>query len=356
MAKRRKLEAPSAEALSQIEEEFQTEKVARPAAAPISQVAAEAADQADVLGVKTRAKLAEADQFREASAQGLVMSEIPIDRIRAEELVRDRAVLDDGEMAELRASIVKNGLRLPIEVYELAEKTEAHDFGLISGYRRLMAYQEALKGTGQGRFEKIKAIVRQPSGSAESIVAMVEENEVRADLSHFERGRIAVLSAQSGAFVNVEAAVEQLFPFASKAKRSKVRSFALIFEELGDLLEFPEQLTERQGLSIAAALRAGADQELRETLALHSGGTAADEWALITGVLSKFEDKPKDLAKGGRPKSKATAKFLETIETPRGVKISWSPLKSGGYSLGLGGKIEEAEFKSILEILQDRLS
>ena len=236
MAKRRKLETPSAEALSQIEEEFQSDTSARPAVAPISQVAAEAAEQAEVLGVETRAKLAEADQYRAATASGLVMTEIPIDRIRAEELVRDRAVLDKGEMTELRASIVKNGLRLPIEVYELAEKTEAHDFGLISGYRRLMAYHEALKGTGQGQFETIKAIVRQPAGSAESIAAMVEENEVRADLSHFERGRIAALSAQSGAFVNVEAAVEQLFPFASKAKRSKVRSFALIFEELGDLL------------------------------------------------------------------------------------------------------------------------
>ena len=356
MAKRRKLETPSAEALSQIEEEFRAKRTTRPAVAPISQVAAEAAEQAEVLGVETRAKLAEAEVFRDADAQGLVMAEIPIERIRAEELVRDRAVMDRGELNELRASILKNGLRLPIEVYELPEKTATHDYGLISGYRRLVAFQEALSGTGQGRFEKIKAIVRKPAGSAESIVAMVEENEVRADLSHFERGRIAVLSAQSGAFVNVEEAVERLFPFASKAKRSKVRSFALIFEELGDLLSFPERLSERQGLSVASALRAGAEHELREKLALRGAESAEQEWEQITEVLSVFENKPKDPAKGGRPKSNSAPKFSDTVTTPRGVKISWQPVKSGGYNLNLSGGIESEEFDAIISMMQDHLS
>lgn len=359
MAKRRKLEAPSEEDLSRIEEEFRSETSTRSGVAPIAQVAADAASEADVLGTETRAKLAEADAFREARDKGLVLKEIPIDRIRADELVRDRAVIDRDELTELRASIIKNGLRLPIEVYELPEKTGEHDFGLISGYRRLMAFQEALSGTGFDRFEKIKAIVRKPESSAESVAAMVEENEVRASLSHFERGRIAALSAQSGTFVNVEEAVTKLFGFASKAKRSKIRSFALIFEELGDLLEFPEALSERKGLAIAAAIRAGAEHGLREVLALKSADTPEEEWALVEPVLGGFESSLKDRARGGRPTAKsaklARAK-VQKIETPSGVTIAWERMGRGGYSLRLTGKIGSEDMDDILALIQGRLS
>lgn len=51
---------------------------------------------------------------------------------------------------------------------------------------------------------------------------MVEENEVRANLSHYERGRIAVLAAEQGHFTHVEEAVARLSGAASKAKRSKI--------------------------------------------------------------------------------------------------------------------------------------
>ena len=44
MAKRRKLEAPSAEDMTRIEEEFRRETPARSAVAPIAQVASEVAD------------------------------------------------------------------------------------------------------------------------------------------------------------------------------------------------------------------------------------------------------------------------------------------------------------------------
>ena len=54
----------------------------------------------------------------------------------------------------------------------------------------------------------IRAILRDPEEMGGTFVAMVEENEVRANLSHFERGRIAVLSSQEGAFVNPEAPVD----------------------------------------------------------------------------------------------------------------------------------------------------
>lgn len=355
MAKRRKLEAPSAAELKEIEDRFRSETSAR-SVAPIAQVAAEAASEADVLGAKTRAKLAEAEAYREAQVSGLVIKEIAIDRIHADALVRDRAIIDRDELTELRASIVANGLRLPIEVFELPEKTDAHDYGLISGYRRLMAYQEAFRGTGFDKFNKIKAIIRERTDSAESVAAMVEENEIRANLSHFERGRIAALSAQSGTFVNVEEAVSQLFPFASKAKRSKIRSFALIFEELGDLLDFPEALSERQGLAIATAIRAGGENELRETLALATAETASEEWAMIRPIVEAKQEMAKDPARGGRPtaKKRATTKAT-TVQTQRGVAITWEPLAKGGYSLRLNGDVGKDEMEDIIEAIKTRL-
>lgn len=106
-----------------------------------------------------------------------------------------------------------------------------------------------------------------------AFAAMIEENEIRSSLSHFERGRIAVIAAQQGAFANVEASVEALFQQASKAKRSKIRSFALIFEELGDMLAFPEALREKDGLRLATGLRDGAERALREALAAETPET-----------------------------------------------------------------------------------
>ncbi|MEO0918752.1 MAG: ParB N-terminal domain-containing protein, partial [Pseudomonadota bacterium] len=352
---RRKLEAPSADDLSRMEEELSFVPATRTGVAPIAQVAGEAASESEVLGVETRAKLAEADAYRAAREKGLVLKEIPVDRIRDDAFVRDRAFIDRDALTELRASIVKNGVRLPIEVYALAEPTEAHDYALISGYRRLMAVREALNGTGHARFQTIKAIVRTPRDSHVHIAQMVEENEVRADLSHFERGRIAALAAQGGVFVNVEAAVKQLFPVASKAKRSKIRSFASIFEELGDLLDFPEALTERQGLQVAAALRDGAEHALRDALALHSSETAKEEWARIATVLEGLAPSPKDPSRGGRPSSQPDRSRRSVVDTPRGVQIVWEPLKSGGYALRLNGRVEEDEIASIVATIKERL-
>lgn len=354
MAKRRKLAAPSAADLEEIEDRFRRETLNAPAVAPIAQVAREVAREAEVLGADTRAKLAEAEAFKEARDKGLVLREIPIDRIRADELVRDRAVISRGELDELRASIVKNGLRLPIEVYPLAEPTEQYEYGLISGYRRLLAFREAFDLTELERYQSIKCMVRAVNDSAASIAAMVEENEVRASLSHFERGRIAALSAQSGVFLNVEEAVNQLFPFASKAKRSKVRSFALVFEEIGDLLSFAEVLTEKQGLRIASGLRNGAENLLRDALADGNVMDAREEWAAIEAVLAAFDEAPRDASRGGRPTVKtgrATA-----IKTDSGVKLTWEPDGQGGYVVRLSGAIDHNLMEEVLQVVRDRLN
>lgn len=310
MAKRRSLEIPSSDHLQRLEEEFRRETVSpRAGVAPIAQVAAETAAAFDPRPAEARAEAArdktDAEAFREARGRGLVMLDLPLSDIEADALVRDRMAIDPEELEELTASIARNGLRLPIEVF--ARQGDGAPWGLLSGYRRLMAVR-ALAADGQPA--RIKAVVREPEAMGGAFAAMIEENEVRAALSHYERGRIAVIAAQQGAFPNAEAAVDALFPVASKAKRSKIRSFALIFEELGDMLRFPDQIREKDGLRLAQALRDGAETRLREALARQVPATPEDEAALIAGVLAAMDAPSPDPRKGGRPRRASGPKVV----------------------------------------------
>jgi ParB family chromosome partitioning protein len=135
----------------------------------------------------------------------------------------------------------------------------------------------------------IRALIRPFRAGAEALGAMVEENEIRVNLTSYERGRTAALAVQDGLFPTVDAAVATLFASASKAKRSKVRSFARLHEELGDLLAFPQSLSERQCLRLAAALKAGQGGRLRRALESGQGTEAETEWALLEAALRDAE-------------------------------------------------------------------
>lgn len=296
MARRRKIAAPSAEDLDRMEQEFRRETSDRAGAtpmaiAPIAQVASEAAGQAQPLPPELRQVQArdkrDAERLREAESQGLMMVDMPLGWIDEAVMVRDRTQLDPEEMAELKRSILNNGLRLPIEVFDKGEGVEVKRYGLISGYRRLRAMREIHAEYGFDHHGAVRAVIRDPGELGGAIVAMVEENEIRAQLTHYERGRIAVIAAQQGTFGSVEEAVNTLFAAASKAKRSKIRSFALIYEELGDMLERGETLREKDGLRLAQILRQGGEGRLREVLELNQG--AGDEWALLEPVVEDLE-------------------------------------------------------------------
>lgn len=352
MAKRKKLEAPSAEDLTRIEEEFRSETSARPSlgpgpvSAPIAQVVADAAAQAPVMPAEIRAEQArlktDSDALRAAQDQGRLILDLPTQDIDGDVMVRDRVSLGAAEMTELRLSIAANGLRLPIEVFELAEPGEdGQRYGLISGYRRLMAVRALHELTQQDQYITIRALVRPRQEATAAIASMVEENEIRASLSHFERGRIAVISAQNGAFVNVEEAVNQLYPSASKAKRSKVRSFALIFEELGDMLEFPEDMTERRGLKLAQALRQGAESALRMALAAAGARDAEGEWAAMQAVIDTLDAPESGKGRGGRPRSAAPPatgwQNADTLRLSSGITLR-RMRDSQGFILRIEGK------------------
>lgn len=311
MAKRRKVTAPSAEELGRMEEDFRRETAARAgttplALAPIAEVASENAGHGQPLPPEIRETQArdrrDAERLREAEMQGLVMVDMPLGWIDEGVMVRDRIALDPEEMDELKRSILANGLRLPVEVFDKGPEVESKRYGLISGFRRLRAMRELHAEHGFDTHGAIRAVIRDPSDLGGAIVAMVEENEIRAQLTHYERGRIAVIAAQQGTYGSTEEAVNTLFAAASKAKRSKIRSFALIYEELGDLLEHGEGLREKDGLRLAQALRQGGEARLRA--ALESGGASGDDWSVLEPALAALETgEPAGNGRGGRPRS-----------------------------------------------------
>jgi len=335
MAKRRKLETPSAADLNALDAEFRSETPVRPnpATAPISQIAADAAQASRVDSAQTRLDRLDAERLRQAQQDGLLITEIATDSIRTNQMIRDRTVLNADELVELQISIRANGLRLPIEVYE-----DGDGYALLSGYRRLLAFNN-LAELNPGEFKTIKALIRPATDTAGAFAAMIEENEIRANLSHYERGRIAAIAAQQGAFGSTEEAVNALFNTASKSKRSKVRSFAEVFEMMGDLMEFPENLNERRGLRLAGALRQGGQRQLREALAAGQGGSPEAEWTALEPTILEIEEGPQQIAKRGRPKTQPPAGWQgdDTLHLSSGITLR-KEADSNGFLIRFTGQ------------------
>ena len=350
MAKRR-LDPPSAERLAKMDAEFrsETQKRPNPATAPIAQVAAETAPLATPAGPGARLDRLDAERLKEAEAKGLLITEIPIDKINTENMIRDRSVIGRAELDELKLSIDVNGLRLPIEV--VAE--EGGTYALLSGYRRLVAHQELAaryepdsekpEEGGNTDFQTIKAIIRTEQDTAAAFVAMVEENEIRENLSHYERGRIAVLAARENAFKSTDDAIKALFFSASKAKRSKIKSFAEIFEAFGDLLSFAEDITERRGLRIVAALRLGAEERLRDALSRIAARNFEDEWQAMEPILEELEAGDQPVKKMGRPKAVEPSGWSgkNTLKLSNGMSLT-KGTDSRGYYIRLNGNAVDA--------------
>lgn len=352
MARRTKLTAPSVEELKSLEDGFAAKPSMGAAGMmpPIAQVAAEAAALTPSVTADMRAEAArdkrDAERLRQAEAEGLVLLEVPTAQIVADELTRDRMIMDPEEMRELKDSIVMNGLRLPIEIFEILDPGDGPRYGLLSGFRRLAALRALEAESGKAIYSRIRAILREPGSVAAAYLSMVEENEIRASLTPYERGRVAVLAVQQGAYETVDSAVNGLFHAASKAKRSKIRSFALVHEELGDMLVFPEVLSERAGLRLAGALRAGLAGRLREALASGQGVDAEEEWALLEPVVEIAESEIREPARGGRPKragrSKPAGDGPGIYRLENGVTIRRES-DSKGYYIRLEGRQVDAD-------------
>ena len=273
MAKRKRL-APIA-ALSDADPPPGLTSGVTPSRAPIADVARDAAASAALTEL--------AQELESAKAQGRMILDLSLDSIDAGHLLRDRMGAGEEEMAALIASIRARGQQVPVEVTDLGPDHDGARYGLISGWRRFQAISR-LRAEGGG-FDTIRAVLRAPATAAEAYLSMVEENEIRVGLSYYERARVAARAAEAGVFADTAEAIGVLFAAGSKAKRSKIGSFARLYEAFDDVLSWPAALPERLGLKLSQALAAGQGGAIRSALAAAAPGDAASEQALLTRAL-----------------------------------------------------------------------
>ncbi|SED91017.1 ParB N-terminal domain-containing protein [Rhodobacter sp. 24-YEA-8] len=208
---------------------------------PIARVAAESAAEAALSEIS--------EAMSRARAEGRLVLRLPLAGIEADHLVRDRIDLDEEDLAGLISSIAEHGQRNPVEVSEIAPGR----YGLISGWRRLTALKR-LCASGNDRFDHVLALVRKPESAADAYIAMVEENEIRAGLSYYERARIAARAVEQGVFPTERDALRRLFANASRSRRSKIGSFLVLYHHLDPVLRFPSAIPERLGLTLEKRL------------------------------------------------------------------------------------------------------
>lgn len=227
--------------------------------------------------------------------------DLPLDAIDADALPRDRSLLDPGALHDLTTSIAATGLRQPIEVWELSTPRDGHRYGLISGLRRLTAHRRL-------EVKTIPAFLRKPASIPDAMAAMIAENEVRADLSAWEKGRIIVEATDEGLFDTLDAAVKALHPLAAPATRSRIRTLASVVDVFQGRLNFPEAYSQRQMLRLATAVRADFLDLIETALTEHRPRTQIAEWALIEPIVEEAEGwltQPRATYRIGRPRRAA---------------------------------------------------
>jgi ParB family chromosome partitioning protein len=284
--------------------------------APIADMAGDAA---------ASAALAEVTEAMEtARAEGRLVQALPLDAVEAGHLLRDRLLPDpttahamSEDAVALLESLRQRGQQVPIEVRDMGRDHPGPRYGLISGWRRLMALRRLHAETGEDRFATVLAVLRSPDTAAEAYVAMVEENEIRLGLSYYERARVAARAAEAGVFEDASAAIDVLFSTASKAKRSKIRSFVRVYEALDDWLAHPSAIPERLGLKLAKALEAGGLPGITDALSMAAPANSEQELAALSRGAAAVEAAAREVSDPARARSPA----VEAPELAPGIRL-----------------------------------
>jgi ParB family transcriptional regulator, chromosome partitioning protein len=214
---------------------------------------------------------------------------IPLVEIDDAAIPRDRTALEPDALRELRDSIATHGLRMPVELFELAHPRDGKRYGIVSGLRRVTAHRELVDTLGLKKHDHIQAFLRPLPDLAAGLMAMVEENAIRADLSPWEQGRIATVAVEWHAYPTVEAAIDGLHPTATAVKRTRLRTVARVVTVLEGLLTEPERLSLRQLLRIGTALRNGFEEVIVLALQAMKLKNPDTQWSAILPYLVESE-------------------------------------------------------------------
>ena len=275
---------------------------------------------------------------------GLITDLIQTSQVRTTKLTRDRSANADPELSELKTSIQSVGLSNPIRV----EQTE-DGFELIQGFRRLNAFRELAEETGDPRYTRIPAaLVPRGEPLADLYRKMVDENLVRRDLSFGEMAELALAYARD-AGIDPGEAVSTLYASALKQKRSYIRQFARVLEELKGRVVYAESWPRAFGLSLWKVLEMdpGKSADILAALDKAPDRDAAQEMQIIKGCLA-----PK------RRTNNAKAVSKTTIRLSRGegdVKVT---AQDGRLELRLEqdlSAVSKARLQAAVEAFLDRL-
>ncbi|MEM5478096.1 ParB N-terminal domain-containing protein [Pacificibacter sp. AS14] len=289
---------------------------------PIAHVAGEAA--------MTAALTEMTDMVAKARSEGRIVEVLSLTQIDMDHLVRDRVHVHSDDLDVLKSSLKARGQQTPIEVVDRGAGAEPR-YGLISGWRRMVALSEI--GTPE-----VLAIVRQPKTSSDAYVAMVEENEIRSDISFYERARVVVKALEQGVYTDPKQALQTLFSNVSRAKRSKIKSFMVLVETLDGVLQFPSALSERTGLELAKRIQADpANAEAMKARLAQAKPTSAEAEAAVLLIEKR--------ANGARPKASKPVTQ---------VKVTFHP-KDGRAEL-TGEGVDEALIRDLNIWLKKRQS
>jgi ParB family chromosome partitioning protein len=214
---------------------------------------------------------------------------LPIPEIAPHALLRDRTALEPSALHLLQHSIATEGLRTPIEVWQLstprAHENGQHRYGLISGLRRLTACSTLGHTT-------IPAFLRAPQTIAQALAAMVTENEIREPVTPWEKATLILNAIAEGHFDTPDTAIAALFPSTPRTTRTRIRNHVSVVEALAPLLTEPTQLTIRQLDTIAAALQSGHEDLLTTTLHPVIGQGSETQWSTLRPVLADVLREP----------------------------------------------------------------
>ena len=220
-------------------------------------------------------------------------------QIDTDALPRDRTTLDEAALTELETSILLDGLRQPIEVWAFQTPREGHRYGLISGMRRLTAVRGIRKLKPDTR---IPAFIRRPTDIADAMAKMVAENEIRAEISPWEKGRLVVQSVDEDIFETLDAAVNGLYPTLDRQRRSRIRAIAEVVCEIREgTLTHPESLSQQQLIRIAAAIRQGHGPLIHGALNQSKDNSPGAQWKIVRAILEEVENDARNPRTGYRP-------------------------------------------------------
>lgn len=268
------------------------------------------------------------------------MLHLPLTAIDPTALLRDRTRLDPAALDALTASIAAEGLRQPVEVWALSTPAPPFTHGLISGLRRLTAHRRL--ALSNPAFATIPAFLRTPASLTEAMAAMVTENEIRADLSPWERGALLVNAVNEGLFDTLDAATLALHPTATRQKRARLRNLATVVEALDGALATPEALSLTQMERLAAALRAGFVDLIHQVLAENRTASLPRQWAALTPTLTEAltaPDADAETTPSSRPRRMLHLKQGLTIRRER-CQDGWL-LRFTGPEARSGGLVDD---------------